>query len=150
MKKIKTLIICIIIPLIFGGIGALLGNSKEGFKELIKPSFAPPAIVFPIVWTILFILMGVSYYRVYQKDKDNDAKYVYYSQLIVNTLWTLIFFRLKLLLIGYIWIILLIALVIIMIIKFYKIDKIAGYLQIPYLLWLIFASILSLSIVILN
>lgn len=151
MKKWKVLIISIIIPLLIGFIGNLLGNSSD-FSMLEKPEFAPPGIVFPIVWTILYILMGISSYLIYisNSNKKNDALRVYLLQLIFNMLWTFFFFNLKWYLFSFFWIIALIVLVSIMIYRFTKISKLAGYLQIPYLIWLIFASILNLSIYFLN
>ena len=152
MKSIKTLIISIIIPIAVGIIGSLLGNSSMGFESINKPSFTPPGIIFPIVWTILYILMGISSYLIYissNKDKTNSLR-IYALQLIVNMLWTFFFFNLKWYLFSFIWIILLIVMVSTMIYKFFKINKTAGYLQIPYLIWLIFAAILNFSIYILN
>lgn len=153
MKKInyKLLIINIIIPLLVGIIGSILGNPNN-FEMINKPEFSPPAIIFPIVWTILYVLMGISAYIVISNDDTNkkQAYIIYILQLIVNGLWSLFFFRFGWYLFSFFWIILLIILVIIMIDSFYKINKTAGYLQIPYLIWLIFASILNLSIYLLN
>ena len=112
-----------------------------------------PSIIFPIVWSILYLLMSVSYNKVTEistDDKNDDLFLVYSSQLIINSLWTLIFFGLKLYLLGFIWILLLIIFVLRMIIKFYKVDKISGLLNIPYLLWLLFAAFLNISIYLLN
>ena len=153
-KKInfKSLIISILIPLIFGGIGYLLGGSTDIYSVIDKPVFVPPPFIFPIVWTILYILMGISFYIVnnsISKEK-NDAILSYFIQLIVNMLWTLFFFRLHLYLFSFVWIILLIILVITMIIKFYKIKPLSAYLQIPYLIWISFASILTFYIYLLN
>ena len=152
MIKFKNLIISILIPLAAGFIGNLLGNSSQGYNELIQPSFAPPGFIFPIVWTILYTLMGISFYIIYNSNSEYRTKaiIVYFIQLILNTLWTLIFFRLNLLLFAFIWIITIIVFVILMIYYFSKINKIAAYLQIPYLLWLIFAGILNFSIYLLN
>lgn len=156
MKKIdyKSLILNIIFALVAGVIGALLGGNMDDFSSLNKPWFAPPAIVFPIVWTILYILMGISTYLVCENNTDRKFKkracFIYLAQLLVNVLWTPLFFRFKLYLLSFFWIILLIVLVGIMIVKFYKIKPLAGYLQIPYILWLIFASILNFSIYLLN
>lgn len=152
MKNIKSLVINIVIPLIVGIIGSLLGNSTMGFDSINKPSFNPPGIVFPIVWTILYILMGISCYLIYTSNssKKTEALRVYALQLILNMLWTLFFFNLKWYLFSFFWIIALISLVSIMIYRFIKINKTAGYLQIPYLIWLIFASVLNLSIYFLN
>ena len=152
MIKIKNLIISILIPLAAGIIGSLLGNASQGFEELIKPSFAPPGFIFPIVWTILYILMGISFYIIYNSNSEyrKRAIVIYFIQLVLNMLWTFIFFRLNLLLFAFIWIIVMIIFVILMIYYFYKINKISAFLQIPYLIWLIFASILNFSIYLLN
>ena len=152
MIKIKNLIISILIPLVVGIIGSLLGNASQGFEELIKPSFAPPGFIFPIVWTILYILMGISFYIIYNSNSEyrKRAIVIYFIQLVLNMLWTFIFFRLNLLLFAFIWIIVMIIFVILMIYYFYKINKISAFLQIPYLIWLIFASILNFSIYLLN
>lgn len=154
MKKInfKQLIICIIIPLGIGFLISLFSNSSEAYRNFIKPPFSPPGVIFPIVWTILYILMGISSYIINKSDnlnKDN-ALIIYGIQLILNSLWTLIFFRFKLYLLAFIWVLAIIVLVIIMIIKFTKISKIAGYIQIPYLLWLLFAAYLTIGVYILN
>ena len=105
-------------------------------------------------WTILYILMGISTYLVCENNTDRKFKkracFIYLAQLLVNVLWTPLFFRFKLYLLSFFWIILLIVLVGIMIVKFYKINPLAGYIQIPYILWLVFASILNFSIYILN
>lgn len=126
----------------------------KDFESLNKPIFSPPAILFPIVWTILYILMGISSYIICSNKTDqkfkNRACYIYIAQLIVNSLWTLFFFRLNMILFAFIWLLLLIILVIIMITRFYNIKPIAAYLQIPYILWLLFAAILNFSIYLLN
>ena len=148
----RKLIISILIPLILGGIVGFLTSPGSAYKEMIQPSFAPPGILFPIVWSILYIIMGITSYMIlesktYEKD---EALLVYSGQLIVNLLWSFFFFTFKWYLFSFFWILLLIALVLLMIKKFYNILKISGYLNIPYLLWLIFAAILNLSIFILN
>lgn len=152
MKKYKPLIVFLLIPLAAGGIGTLLGNSKMGFDLLNKPGFNPPAIVFPIVWTILYILMGISSYIIYKSNHKNrkSALIIYGVQLLFNMLWNFFFFNMKWFLFSYIWLLVLIVLVGIMIYYFYTIDKKAAYLQIPYFLWLLFASILNFSIYLLN
>jgi len=153
MNKInyKLLILNIIFPLIIGGIGTLLGNPST-YNIINKPPFSPPAILFPIVWTILYILMGISAYIVISSNNPEKRKayIIYILQLIVNGLWSFFFFRLKWYLFAFFWIILLIVLVILMIDRFYKINKLSAYLQLPYLAWLIFASVLNLSIYLLN
>ena len=150
--KIISFIISIIIPNLFGFIGNLLGNSQMGFKLLTKPPLTPPGIVFPIVWIILYTLMGISLYIIYSSNDKNkkNAIIIFFIQLILNTLWTLFFFNLKMYLFSFFWILLIIIFVIIMIKKFLQINPLAGYLQIPYLIWLIFAAYLNLGIYILN
>ena len=150
--NIRKLLISIIVPLFLGSIVGLLTSTGNNYNELIQPNFAPPSIIFPIVWTMLYILMGISSYIISESnsyDKTN-ALFFYILQLIVNLLWSFIFFTFKLYLLAFLWILLLIVLVVIMIRKFYNISKISGLLQIPYIIWLIFASILNLSIYILN
>lgn len=151
---IKSLVLNIAFALVAGGIGALLGGKMNDFATINKPWFSPPAIVFPITWTILYVLMGISTYLICKNKTDKKFKkracLIYLAQLLVNVLWTPLFFRFKLYLFSFFWILLLILLVGIMTIKFYKIKPIAGYLQIPYILWLIFASILNFSIYLLN
>ena len=152
MKKIKDLAISITIPLLVGLIGSLIGNSNMGFNLIQKPSFTPPGVLFPVIWTILYILMGISSFLIYNSKNINtkNSLRIYALQLLVNMLWTFFFFNLKWYLFSFLWIILLILLVSIMIYKFTKINKTAAYLQIPYLIWLIFAAILNFSIFLLN
>ena len=150
--NLKKLFISILIPV---GLGALVGFITSGstnYSNLNQPSFAPPAIVFPIVWTILYTLMGISSYIISESNSQNKEKAIstYWIQLIINLLWSIIFFAFDLKVLAFFWIILLIVFVVKMIKQFLSINKTAGYLQIPYLLWLIFAAILNLSIIFLN
>ncbi len=147
-KEIKQLIISIAIPLIIGVIGTLIGNPKMGFEMINKPSFMPPRILFPIVWTILYIVMGISSYLIYKekKEKNNKALKAYGLQLILNMLWTYFFFNIKAYLFSLIWLLILLIVVIIMVIKFIKINKTAGLIQIPYIIWLVFAATLNFAI----
>lgn len=131
-------------------LGSLLGGNTEIYSNINTPSFAPPSLLFPIVWTILYILMGISSYWISNKPNNDLALTIYYIQLIINSLWSFFFFRLNWFLFSFIWIILLILFVIYMIYLFYKLDKKAALIQIPYLLWLIFATILNFSIYYLN
>ena len=121
---------------------------KPSIDGLALPPFYPPTILFPIVWTILYILMSIS---LYLASKNTTSVYpIYIAQIIVNSLWTVIFFGLRLFTFGYLWIILLITLVIIMMYKFYKQNKISMYLLIPYLIWLFIALYLTIGIAVLN
>lgn len=151
MDKIKIYFKSVIIPVIIGGLVGLIISTKIDYNTLTKPYLAPPSIAFPIVWTILYILMGISYGIIkFKGEDDRKIKIIYYVQLIVNALWSIIFFVLKWRLFAFIWIILLDILVWVMLIKFYNKNKTAGLLQIPYLLWVLFASYLNISIYILN
>ena len=151
MNKIWVYIKAILIPVIVGGVVGLLISQFMDYEMLKKPPFAPPGFIFPIVWTILYILMGVSYGILKTNNKvDDEINLIYYLQLGVNALWSIFFFIFKWRLFSFIWIILLAILVFIMIIKFYNKNKVAGLLQIPYLLWVLFASYLNLGFYILN
>ena len=129
----------------------MLTMGKSSYGDLNKP-FDVPSIVFPIVWVILYIFMGISIYIISEdKYKDKTKAYtLYIVQLIMNSLWTLFFFGFNWYTFSAIWIILLLIAVILMIISFFKIDKKAAYLQIPYVLWLLFALYLNVSIAIMN
>lgn len=151
MNKIKTYVVSILIPVIVGLVVGLITSPTMDYFNLQKPFLAPPGAVFPIVWTILYILMGISYAILktnYLNDKEIDK--VYYTQLVVNALWSIIFFNLEWRLLAFIWIILLAVLVANMIVKFYDKNRVAGLLQIPYILWILFAAYLSLGFYILN
>ena len=153
-KKIdwKYLIKIIVITILIGSLfGIFIITNKDTYMILDKPINVPP-VLFGIVWTILYILMGISIYRITQTDsnKKGEAKLIYFIQLVVNALWTPIFFGLNEYFLAFLWIIMLILLVITMIISFFKIDKISAYLNIPYLLWLLFAAYLNFGIFALN
>ena len=153
LNNSKKLIYYIIITFLIGVVPSIpTFKTMSMYQTINKPALSPPSIVFPIAWTILYLLMAISIYKINNTSdkKIPKANLIYYLQLIVNALWTPIFFGLKAYLFSYIWIIILIILVVTMIITFYKIDKTAAYLQIPYLLWLIFASYLNYGILILN
>lgn len=151
MSKVKTYAISILIPVLVGGIVGFLISDFIDYGSLEKPLLAPPSIVFPIVWTILYVLMGISYGRLVDKElTDSQVDWIYYGQLIVNAFWSIFFFVLKWRFFSFLWIVLLAALVLLMIVTFYRKDKIAGLLQIPYLLWTLFATYLTLSIYLLN
>ena len=151
MSKVKIFVKAILIPVITGGMVGIIISPSMDYNLLIKPPFSPPGILFPIMWTILYILMGVSY-GLLEIDNKNDEKvnFIYYFQLIVNALWSIFFFSLKWRLFSFLWIILLAVLVIRMIMDFYKRNKTAGLLQIPYILWVLFASYLNIAFYILN
>lgn len=147
MNKFK-LFISILIPVAIGGVVGFIINPYINYNSLIQPPLSPPSIAFPIVWTILYILMGISYYLL--KSPRKKEKIVYFIQLGVNALWSIFFFVCKLYLFSFVWIILLDVLVVFMILIFYQNNKLSAYLQIPYLIWILFASYLNLGIYILN
>lgn len=139
-------------------VGALSGflsrNGTEVFQETVmQPPLSPPSIVFPIVWSILYALMGIGAARIYMQEKSPDrskALNLYFVQLIVNFFWSLIFFNAQAYGFAFFWLLLLWALVLWMILVFRKVDPVAAYLQIPYLLWLTFAAYLNLGVWYLN
>lgn len=151
--RLKTLLKSLGISLGVGILSAIFTmGSMDVYKTINKPALSPPSWLFPVVWTILFILMGISAYIVYESDSiyRNISLKVYGVQLIVNFLWSIIFFNGRLYLFSFIWLLLLWSLIIIMIFLFYKVKPIAGYLQIPYLIWVTFAAYLNFMIYILN
>lgn len=149
--KIKIYITSILLPLAAGTVVGLLTSGSMDYAELDKPPLAPPSILFPIAWSILYTLMGISH-GILRSEVLSDSKTesAYYAQLIVNLLWTVLFFTLKWRLFAFLWIILLDALVIIMAVRFYRRNKTAGLLQIPYIMWVVFATYLNLGLYILN
>lgn len=151
MKNLFVYIKSILVPLLIGGTTGFVVSDYMDYSSFIKPSFAPPSILFPIVWSILYILMGISYGILKSNSlTDNKINTIYYWQLFVNAMWSIFFFVFKWKLFSFIWILLLIILVILMIKEFYKKNKIAGLLQIPYLIWIVFASFLNLAVYLLN
>ena len=138
MKKIdyKELIKYIAVPLVLGAIVGLITKNQSSNYDGIVPGF-----VFPIVWSILYILMGISSYIV--RD-DKELMNIYKVNLGINILWPIIFFSLKLRVLAFFWILILILVVGYMIYRFYNKNKISAYLLIPYILWLVFASVLNL------
>jgi len=151
MSKFKIYAKSILIPVILGGIVGFIISGSLDYDALQKPFLAPPSILFPIIWTILYILMGVSYGILESNSLiGSKTNLIYYSQLIVNLLWPIFFFILKWRLFSFLWIVLLVILVVIMIINFYSKNKLSGLLQIPYLIWSSFATYLNLFIYLLN
>lgn len=148
MKKAGILIICLIIAFLPAIIGSLFTTANSEWYQSIKPTITPPSFVFPIVWTVLYILIGISLFLVWTNKKSNKSnkKQVilsYSTNLILNAIWSPIFFTLHLSILSFIIIIALIASTIWMMLNNIKFSKPAFYLLIPYLLWLLFASILN-------
>lgn len=146
MKKTK-IAFYILTPIVVGIIIGIITMPFNNYDELVNPPLSPPAIVFPIVWTILYTLMGISAYLV---AKNGGNLLIYYVQLAFNASWSIVYFVFKLRLLAFIIILILLGLIIAMIIKFYEVNKLSAYLQIPYLLWVAFASYLNLGVYLLN
>jgi tryptophan-rich sensory protein len=157
-KKIKIipLIISIGLPLLIGWLSSLIiPNMKSIYENLNKPFWAPPQIIFPIAWTILYILMGIASYMVYVKNYENidvsSATFIYLMQLLLNFLWSIIFFGFRLYGLAFLELLILIIFVILTIKRFYdKAGKKAALLMLPYLIWLIYAAALNFFIWMLN
>lgn len=154
--RLKPYFISILIALGVGGLSAfLIRDNIYIYAFLRKPPLAPPAILFPIVWTLLYILMGISSARVYLRkteypDEVFDALLNYALQLILNFLWPVIFFNMQTYLFAFIWLVVLWTGILKMIFKFSRLDTAAAYLQIPYLLWVTYAGYLNFMIYLLN
>lgn len=155
-SKLKPYVISILIALAVGGASALLtmGN-MEIYSEIKVPPLSPPSILFPIVWTVLYILMGISAAMIYtdknSKEKEKkEALVPYASSLIVNFAWSIIFFNFRAFFVAFIWLLLLLYLIIKTIVEYKKINSFAAYLQIPYAIWVSFAGYLNLGIWLLN
>ena len=140
-----------LLTLLAGGMIGLLIAPYMNFNELQKPFLAPPSILFPIAWTILYLLMGLAYGILKEEEQlQTPERNIYMAQLIVNLLWPIFFFIAKWRLFSFIWLLLLIFLVIVMIKRFYYKNKVSGLLLIPYILWLLFTAYLNLGIYYLN
>ena len=152
IRNKSALIISILIQLTVGTMSALFSGNMSSYSILNKPAFSPPGFIFPVVWTILYILMGASSYIVYFSNSSNKSKalLLYCIQLFFNFCWSIIFFGLDLFLFAFIWLIALIFIIIIMIRQFLIVNPLSAYLQIPYLIWCIFAAYLNFSIFLLN
>lgn len=151
MNKFFSKFKYILFPLLLGILVGFIISSSMDYTDLNKPFLSPPGFIFPIVWSILYILMGISYGLLVKKNLNTSGiQNIYYLQLLINLIWPILFFTFKLRLFSFLWILLLDVLIIVMIIQFYKKDKTAGLLQLPYLLWSLFASYLNLAIYILN
>ena len=153
--KWKLLIICMLIPLAVGGLSAwLVRGSMDIFKSLNKPPLSPPGWLFPVVWTVLYALMGFASYLVLTADADRkqarQALTLSAVQLGVNFIWPILFFGLSWYGISFLWLLLLWLLVLGTTIRFYRISTKAGDLMLPYLLWVTFAAYLNFGIYRLN
>lgn len=155
MKKhnIADILIFIISAELTGALSALLsGGFSDFFMKYEEPPLLPPTWLFPVVWTILYAVMGFSAYLIYSDNDKNKktALTLYWSQLAVNFLWSIVFFRFEALWIAFVVILILLTLIIAMILSFKKINAAAAYMNIPYLIWVCFATYLNLATAIIN
>jgi Tryptophan-rich sensory protein (mitochondrial benzodiazepine receptor homolog) len=154
MIRLKPLIISLLISLGTGGLASLLvGGGMSDYENFNKPPLSPPGWVFPVVWTILYILMGISAYIIWTSEKDfkrTIALWAYAVQLAINFIWTITFFGFDAYLAAFLILVILWLAIAFMIIAFRSVNKTAAYLQIPYLLWVTFAGYLNFSVWLLN
>ena len=150
----KKLLWCLAIPLGVGGVSALLtSGNMQLFEEINKPPLSPSGWLFPVVWTILYASMGVALYLVVMAKgaKSNLPAYISFGvQLFFNFFWSIIFFNTRAFLFAFIWLVLLWVAIIVNIFFFYKVNKTAGKILIPYLIWVTFAGYLNFGIYLLN
>jgi len=154
-QKWKSLLVCLLLPLAVGGLSALLSmEGMKSFSRLEQPPLSPPAWLFPVVWTVLYLMMGLASWQVLTSGKPQgaveNALWWYGVQLIVNFFWSILFFRLGLLLTAFLWLVLLWVLILITLRKFGRIRASAGWLLAPYLAWVTFAGYLNFGIWLLN
>ena len=155
-KNARPYIIAIIIAMGVGLLSTFITrNHMDIYNDIIVPPLAPPMFLFPIVWTILYFLMGISSgaiakFNNVRKEEVSQARFAYGLQLFFNLFWSFLFFNMRSFLLAFIWLVILWFLILRMIIKFRKINPWAGNLQIPYLLWVAFAGYLNFAIYWLN
>lgn len=152
MRDIFKLAISIVLPFLASAIGGIFTASSVStwYVELAKPSFNPPSWVFGPVWTVLYLIIGISFYLVWKRKYDKIAFTIFGVQLVLNALWSVLFFGLKMPFLAFIEIVFLWLSIMLMIFYFYRISRISAYLLIPYVLWVTFAAILNFYIYILN
>lgn len=151
----KSFFICIAIPLLVGGLSALFTvGSMADFEAMRQPPLSPPGWIFPAVWTVLYILMGIASYTVLEarcaKERKKRAFLSYFLQLFFNFMWSIIFFNFGAYEIAFIWLLVLLALIILTSVRFYRVNALAGVLLLPYILWVSFAGYLNIAIAYLN
>lgn len=147
--SLKRKLLYIFTPTVLGGIVGLLIKNSIDYAVLVKPPFAPPKILFPIMWSVIYLCLGYSYYLYKNKGLDNEDT-LYYTSLVFNLMWSIIFFLFKLRFTSIIWIIILDIMVYTLIYKFFKVDKKLALLNLIYAIWLLVATYLTIGIYILN
>lgn len=154
-QKLRELILCLAVPLAVGGLSAYLSmGAMEEFEALNQPPLSPPGWLFPVVWTVLFLLMGTASYLVVRAQASQaitkKALIFYGIQLGLNFFWTILFFNLGLRLVSFFWLILLWCIILLTTLQFAAIRRLSGYLMLPYLLWVAFAGYLNFGVYWLN
>lgn len=155
-KQTRNFIVSVAISLGVGILSALLTRGNMNiYEEVSTPPLSPPSFLFPVVWTVLYVLMGISAAMVYNTRtsplaRRKEALTLYYVSLFFNFFWSIIFFNIRAFLFAFVWLLVLLALIILTIVKYYKINKTAAYLQIPYAVWVTFAGYLNFGIWLLN
>lgn len=152
-KRHRRLLISLLIPLAVGGLSALLTRkSMDIYKQIRQPPLAPPGWLFPVVWTVLYTLMGISCRLIldFRPKQRTPALLLYGIQLILNFIWPLLFFNLQLWFWAFLLLVALLTTVLLMTYHFYQLRPLAGWLQLPYCLWLGFATYLNWMIFLLN
>ena len=153
MKKAKSYIFSILLSLTVGGLSALsIANNMNIYDKINTPPLSPPGWLFPVVWAILFIVMGVSSAMIFtsKSSKKDDALFIYAVSLVLNFSWSIFFFNMQSFILSFIILVALWLSIIITIIQYYKINKVSAWLQLPYLLWVTFAGYLNFAIILLN
>ena len=153
MKKAKPYVFSILLALTVGGLSALAtANNMNIYDKITMPPLSPPGWLFPVVWSILFILMGISAALIFVSDsaQKESALFVYAVSLALNFTWSILFFNMQAFILSFIVLVGLWVSIIITIVKYFTIDKTAAWLQMPYLIWVTFAGYLNAAIVILN
>ncbi len=150
MKKILRTLYYIFTPLLLGSLTSILIKNSIDYPSLIKPPLSPPSIFFPIAWSIIYLLMGISYNLLKKEEYTLKESYYYYITLIANLFWPILFFYLKLRFLSIAWILLLDGLILHLIYLFWQKKKSSALLNIPYFLWSLFATYLTIGIYFLN
>lgn len=151
-SKAKTYVLSVLFTLGVGALSAFLTrNSMDVYETINKPPLSPPSVLFPIVWTVLYILMGISFANILIRGREEGiytlpSVKIYLAQLAVNFFWSIIFFGLRSFALSFLWLVLLWVLIIVMIDNFSRVSKFAAYINIPYFLWVSFAAYLNFMI----
>lgn len=154
-KRIVLLVLCLAVPLVLGVISSILTKDQmKIYHFLNKPFLSPPAWVFPVVWTVLYLMMGLALFRVLTAESDRETRNIallcFGGQLVLNFFWSLVFFNASAYLMAFIMLIGMWALIILCTVRFFRIDRKAGWLMVPYIAWTTFAAYLNLAVYILS